>query len=88
MKNPKFKIVGIVLLVGALVAAAAIQAFGPGLVATEHLNQPAQTADPNVSITITARTTYHLLLILPLVATVLVGVLLILVSRRDETHVV
>jgi flagellar basal body-associated protein FliL len=84
MKNSKLKIVGIVLLVGAVVAAALIQMLGSGLVATEHVSQHVQTADPRITVTATATTTYHLLRILPLLAVALFGAIFLLVSRGHE----
>jgi hypothetical protein len=87
MKRSSFKIIGVVLLFGAAIAAALIQIFGSGLVVTEHVSQHVQSSDPRVTLTAIDTTTYHALRILSLLAIAFVGVLFVVVSRRHERPV-
>lgn len=87
MKKMKLRLIGIGLVVVAFLAAAAIQLFAHGLVVTERWHGHTQEADTRIVLTGMAKTTYHMLRILPLLATALIGVLCVLVSRRHDTPV-
>ena len=85
MKKTKLRLIGIGLVVVAFLAAAAIQLFAHGLVVTEQWH--GHTQEAGFVLTGMAKTTYHMLRIIPLLATALIGVLCILVSRRHDTPV-
>lgn len=87
MKKTNLRLIGIGLVVFAFLLAAAIQLFAHGLVMTEQWHGHIQEADPRIVLTGMAKTTYHMLRILPLLATALIGVLCILISRRHDTPV-
>ena len=87
MKKTKLRLIGIGLVVVAFLAAAAIQLFAHGLFVTEQWHGHIQEADPRIVLTGMVKTTYHMLRILPLLATALIGILCIVVSRRHDTPV-
>jgi hypothetical protein len=88
MKKMNLKLIGIGLVVVAFLTAAAIQLFTHGLVVTDQWHGHIQESDPRIVLTGMVKTTYHMLRILLLLATALIGVLCILVSRRHDTPVV
>ena len=82
MKKTNKQLIGILLILGAIICGAAYQGFGPGLITTDHPTTPPEVAAQG--ITLTARTVYHFALF-PLVAVGIIGFVLAMISKRDET---
>lgn len=86
MQMKKIGIIGIVLVVAAVVAAAAVQISTHGLVETEHWKGHRQMADPRIVITGVTETTCHTRRLLPFLGVALIGWLCIFASRpRHES---
>lgn len=74
------KILGVALVVGALIAVAAIQAFGPGLVVTDQVSMTAQGPGPGGVLV--ERTSWYLLRLLPVAGTAVAGLVCLLLPER------
>jgi hypothetical protein len=83
MKKLDRQLIGILLVIGVIVFGAAYQWLGPGLIATDYPPTPPEGAAQG--ITVAERTSYRFGLI-PLVILGILGFVLAMIPKRDETH--
>ena len=82
MKVPNRQVAGILLIVGVILCGAAYQGFGPGLITSDNPATPLEMAAQG--ITLADRTVFHFAL-LPLVTIGIVGLVLAMIPKRNET---
>jgi hypothetical protein len=84
MKRLDRQLVGILLVLAVIIFAAAYQWLGPGLITSDIPPTPPEMAAQG--ITIAERTSYHFALF-PLVIVGIVGFVLAMITKREQTHV-
>jgi len=84
MKKFNRQLVGLLLVVAVILFASVYQWFGPGLITTDHPATPTDLAAQG--ITLTERTVYHFA-VFPLAILGVVGFVLAMIPKKDETHV-
>ena len=82
VKASGHKIFGLVLVAGALLAAAAIQALGPGLVVTDRVSMTPQGPGPGGVMV--ERTSWYLVRLLPVAGVAVAGLACLLRPKRVD----
>jgi len=80
VKASAHKTFGLVLVVGALLAAAVIQTLGPGLAVTDRVSMTPQ--GPGAGGVLVERTSWYMLRILPVAAVAVTGLACLLLPKR------
>jgi len=86
MKTSYYKIIGIVLLAGVLLAAIVFQFFGSGLISSDTTPPRVTTIAPHVTETLVPIMRVHTRRILVLLAVAGIGLLFVLLSKHHRTH--